>query len=66
MIELTSLSGGIFFLNCCLIETMSKIPETKINLTNGKFYLVKETEEEIIEKIIDYNRKVFVNAMRIN
>ncbi|MEG2813309.1 MAG: flagellar FlbD family protein [Oscillospiraceae bacterium] len=66
MIELTSLSGEVFFLNCSLIETMSKIPETKINLTNGKFYLVQENQEDVINKIIEYNRKIFINAMKMN
>ncbi len=65
MIELTSLNGATFILNCSLIETMSKIPETKITLTNGKYYLVNEELEEVLEKIIEYNRKVFKGSIRL-
>ncbi|WMJ24242.1 flagellar FlbD family protein [Paludicola sp. MB14-C6] len=65
MIILTGLNGTPFVLNCTLIETMYEIPETKISLTNGKYYLVKESQEEVIQKIIDYNRNIFKDAIRI-
>lgn len=59
MIELTLLNGTSFLLNCNLIETVENIPETKVSLTNGKYFLVSEEKEEIVEKVITYNRKVF-------
>lgn len=59
MIELTLLNGTSFILNCNLIETVENIPETKVSLTNGKYFLVSEGKEDIIEKVIAYNRKVF-------
>lgn len=64
MIELTSLNGAHFVLNSNLIETMSQIPETKITLTNGKYYLVLEEQADVIEKVIQYNKRIFVNATR--
>lgn len=62
MIELTQLNGTSFVLNCNLIETVENIPETKVSLTNGKYFLVAEQKEEIIEKVIAYNRKIFGKA----
>jgi flagellar protein FlbD len=59
MIELTQLNGTAFVLNSNLIETVENIPETKILLTNGKYYLVSEGKEEIIEKVIAFNRQIF-------
>jgi flagellar protein FlbD len=59
MIELTGLGGSTFLLNSSLIETIESIPETKITLTNGKYYLVAEEKEEIVQKIIAYNRQIF-------
>ena len=47
MIELTQLNGTSFVLNCNLIETVENIPETKISLTNGKYFLVAELNNEI-------------------
>ncbi|MDD6807454.1 MAG: flagellar FlbD family protein [Oscillospiraceae bacterium] len=59
MVELTDISGKFFILNCGLIETIESIPETKINLTNGKYLLVSDTSEEVVEKIVEYNRKIY-------
>ena len=62
MIELTQLNGTSFVLNCNLIETVENIPETKVSLTDGKYFLVAEQKDEIIEKVIAYNRKIFGKA----
>lgn len=63
MIELTSLNGAKFVLNSRLIETMHKIPETKITLTNEKYFLVSETQEQVLDLIIEYNRKIYVGGI---
>lgn len=65
MIELTQLNGTRFVLNCNLIETIENIPETKVSLTNGKYFLVLEKREEIIRKVIDYKQMIFQNAINI-
>lgn len=63
MIEVTSINGAHFVINSNLIETIHEIPETKIVLTNEKYYLVKETQDEILDRIINYNRKIFATAL---
>lgn len=65
MIELTQLNGAPFVLNCNLIETIENIPETKISLTTGKYFLVKEERGEIIRKIISYQRMIYQNMICI-
>jgi Uncharacterized protein, possibly involved in motility len=65
MIELTSLNGASFMLNSSLIETIENIPETKITLTSGKYYLVSEQREEIVKKIISYNRQIFKYTVKL-
>ncbi|MFU0831607.1 MAG: Swarming motility protein SwrD [Oscillospiraceae bacterium] len=65
MIELTQLSGEPFMLNCNLIETIENIPETKVSLTTGKYFLVQEEREEILQKIIAYKRKIYKNMICI-
>lgn len=59
MIKLTGLNNVEFTLNADHVEKLEKVPESLITLTNGKKYLVKETNEEIIEEIIEYKRKIF-------
>jgi len=65
MIELTSLNGNSFILNSNLIETIETIPETKITLTNSKYYLVEELKEDIVKKIIAYNRQIFIDTVKL-
>jgi len=59
MVEVKGLNNEMFILNVSLIEIIEFIPETKVTLTTGKYYLIKETKEEILEKIIKYNQKIF-------
>lgn len=58
MIVVTKLNDEKIVINSAQIEMIELIPESKINLVNGKFYIVKETAEEIIEKTIEYNGKI--------
>ena len=58
MIVLTQLNNQQVLLNSSQIEAVELIPESKVVMMNGKFYLVKESAEEIIEKTIEYNGKI--------
>lgn len=65
MIELTKLNNKAIFVNPHLIETMDSGAETRIYLISGKVIIVKETQEQIISKIIDYRRKLGINGQDI-
>ena len=58
MIVLTKRNGEKFLLNHNQIMTVEQIPESKIVMMNRDFYIVKETPEDIIQKIQEYNAKV--------
>lgn len=58
MIVLTKLNNQQILLNCAQIEAVELIPESKIVMMSGKFYIVKESAEEIIEKTIEYNGRI--------
>lgn len=59
MIALTSVSGKDFYLNCDLIYKMEHTFDTIITLVDGKTIRVSDTEEEIVEKIVAYKRKIY-------
>ena len=40
------------------IEYIETIPESKIVMMNHDYYLVRESVEEIVQKIAEYNAKV--------
>ena len=58
MIVLTKRSKEQFVVNHLQIECIESIPELKITMMNHDFFLVRETVEEIIQKIAEYNAKV--------
>lgn len=58
MISVHRLNGSEFYINCHQIETMEETPDTIIHLVNEKMYIVKESADEILEKIVEYNRNV--------
>ena len=58
MIELTRINGKGFLLNCDLIEIVEETPDTVITLTSGKKYVVKQTQEEILELVIAFKNKI--------
>ena len=58
MIVLTKRNEEKFLLNHNQIMTVEQIPESKIVMMNRDFYIVKETPEDIIQKIQEYNAKV--------
>jgi flagellar protein FlbD len=58
MIMLTKLDGTAFALNADLIETIVENPDTTIHLTIKKFYIVRETMEEVVEKVIEFRKEI--------
>lgn len=60
MIMLTKLNNEQIVINSAQIESIEVIPESKVVMMNGKFYIVKESAEEIIEKTIEYNGKIYL------
>lgn len=59
MIELTNIGKQKFILNCNQIEKIEKTPESVITLMNGDKFIVRESPQEIIDKTIEYKRKIF-------
>lgn len=59
MINVTGMNHVKMVLNADHIEKMEEVPETLITLTNGKKYIVLETTEEVIKRVIAYKRKIF-------
>ena len=54
MIKVTKFNEEVFIINCAQIEIIESIPESKITLQNKTFFIVKESPDEIIQKVIDF------------
>jgi flagellar protein FlbD len=58
MIQLTNFSGGQFYLNADIIQSVEATPDTVITLINNQKILVKDKAENVVEKVINYHRMV--------
>ena len=58
MIVLTKRNGERFLLNHNQIECIEMIPESKIVMMNRDYFIVKESPEQIIKRISEYNAKI--------
>ena len=59
MIKLTGFNGKEFILNAEQIERIEEVPECLITLINGKKYMVKENCQEVIDRVIEYKKRIF-------
>ena len=57
MIKITDVSGKEKYLNCDLIEKIEIIPDTLLVLFNGKSFIVKESPDEIIDRIAEFKKR---------
>lgn len=63
MVILKRINGKEFVLNSDLIEFVEATPDTVVTLTNGKKIVVKETVEEVIDKVINYKREIYKSLL---
>ncbi len=58
MITVTRLNGQEFVLNADLIKLVEQRPDTIITLINGDHVVVREASREVIERVIEYGRRL--------
>jgi len=58
MIRVSRLNNFEFMINCELIEFVEETPDTVITLTTGKKYVVKESMDEILKRVVEYKSKI--------
>jgi len=58
VIKVNRLNGEEVVVNADLIQLVEKRPDTVITLTNGYKIIVKESVDEIIDKVVDYKRRI--------
>ncbi|MEB3285152.1 MAG: flagellar FlbD family protein [Candidatus Sericytochromatia bacterium] len=63
MIKLTRLTGMSFVLNSDLILSMEATPDTVLTLTTEQKLLVRENLDEVIARVIEYKRKIYLNGI---
>ena len=56
MIALTKINGNPFVLNAELIKFVETTPDTMITLTTGDRFIVKESCNDVVKKVVEYGR----------
>lgn len=64
MIELTRLNGNSMVLNSDLIKTAEASPDTMLTLVNGEKLIVRETCEEVTERVLAYRARLLAAVAR--
>ncbi len=57
MIYLTRLDGKQFVANCDHILTVEHTPDTVVTATTGMRWMVRETVEEVIDRVIHFRQR---------
>ncbi|MDD9147058.1 MULTISPECIES: flagellar FlbD family protein [unclassified Sporolactobacillus] len=58
MIQLTRFNGQTFLLNVFLIEQVEALPDTTITLTTGKKLVVRETADQVDQRITRFLKQI--------
>ena len=58
MIRLTRLNHAPMVLNSDLIEHIDVTPDTVVSLTNGQILRVRETAEEVVQRVVEFRRRI--------
>jgi flagellar protein FlbD len=64
MIEVTRLNGNLMVLNSDLIKTAEASPDTMLTLINGEKLIVRESCEDVVERIIAYRARLLASIAR--
>ena len=59
MILVTKLNGRKYYIKPDMIEYIDSSPDTLLCLTTGKRLNILEPPEEVVDKIVEYRRRIF-------
>jgi flagellar protein FlbD len=58
MVRLTRLNRAPLVLNSDLIVHIEETPDTVITLTNGEILRVRETADQVIQRVVEFRRRI--------
>ncbi|MCL1884794.1 MAG: flagellar FlbD family protein [Defluviitaleaceae bacterium] len=58
MITVTKINDRDIIVNCDLIEIIETTPDTTLTTTTGKKILVRDSVDEILEKVVAYKGRI--------
>ncbi len=65
MIRLTRLNGSSLAVNSDLVKFIENAPDTVLTLTTGEKIIVRESTEQVVERIIAFRRAVLIGLLAV-
>ena len=66
MIPVTKLDGSTYWINPHMIESMEQNPDLTVTFFSGKKIVVRDTPQEVIDRIVSYRKQIGINALEIS
>jgi uncharacterized protein YlzI (FlbEa/FlbD family) len=64
MIQLTRLNNSALMVNSDLIKFVEQAPDTVITLVNGEKILVRESSDEVVQRVVSFRQAVLQGLFR--
>ena len=65
MIDVMRLDGKKYWVNPHMIESMETTPDLTLTMLSGRKIIVKNSPEEVIEKIVTYRRQIGMDRQEV-
>lgn len=65
MIEVTRLDGKNYWVNPHMIESMESNPDLTLTLLSGRKIVVKNSPQDITQKIIEYRKQIGIDKQEV-
>ena len=65
MIDVMRLDGKKYWVNPHMIESMECTPDLTLTMLSGKKLIVRNSPEELIQKIIEYRQKIGIDKQEV-
>lgn len=65
MIYVKRLNNKPLYINSDLIEFIEETPDTVISLTTGKKMVVEDSALEILDKIIEFKKRIYMDLPQV-
>jgi flagellar protein FlbD len=64
MIQVTRFDGRSVVVNADLILTLESTPDTVVALVTGASIMVRESVDDVVQRVIDYRQRIAQTPMR--
>ena len=65
MIDVLRLDGKIYWVNPHMIESMESNPDLTLTMLSGRKIIVRNSPQEIIQKIIEYRKQIGIDKQEV-